>query len=260
MTAKTRSPLWLTLPLLVCAWPGPADAARWQDHRAAAQVAVEDVDYAKAVEQLEAAVYFAEKQSAPDRDIASLWESLAAANLANEQYRAAWEAVSHWDSVLAANAGQAWAKQQQARRDQMTRFLFHEARATLRGTAAADERGAAPQGGSKAQPADGRSLTLAPAAAPLPAPAKRPENPRGYGLHLASFRNEVNARTGWATLQSEYPDLLGDKTYDLEPVDLGNRGTFVRLVARPFPDLAAAHAACRNLQRRAQYCAVMPPG
>jgi SPOR domain len=273
--------LRLLLAVFVCLWASQAQAARWQDHRTAGLRAIEEVDYAKAIEQLGAAIYYAEALPADDRDIADLWETLAATYMADEQYSRAWDSIAHWDKILVDNAGQAWAEEQQSRRDQMTRILFDVTRTEEGEAAGAGERmgDLAPAGDDlpsaqtshlptpaedvaapPATPEAPAEDVAAPAATPV-APVKDAATPvdgaRGYGIHLASYTNEANARSGWAILQARYPDLLGDKRFALRSVDLGDRGVFIRLIAVPFADSAAAKAACAALERRAQYCAVM---
>ena len=101
-----------------------------------------------------------------------------------------------------------------------------------------------------------------PFAARAPAPDLAPEaqpDPTAYGIHLASFGSEANARKSWTQLQARHPDLLDGKTLALRSVDLGDRGVFVRVIAVPYTDSAAARAVCRDLERRAQYCAVLRP-
>jgi len=288
MAAYSLSMLRLLLIALAVSWAAPAHAERWQEHRSVALRALEEVDYAKAVEQLEAAIYYALEEAAADRDVAELWENLTAVYLADRQYRRAWDTIAGWDNILSANAGQSWAAEQQARRDQMTRILFQVTRRE-RGEAAgaaaqtretgpeagsdngvengpeagpktgakpAAENGANPDAENGAPAADGVLGALAPAAAPIretPAPAAD-----GYGIHLASYGDEADARSGWAALKSRYPDLLDGKRFALKSVNLGDRGTFVRLMAVPYADSAAASAACADLQRRAQYCVVRP--
>jgi tetratricopeptide (TPR) repeat protein len=138
MTYKPISILRLVLLALVCTWAGQAHAARWEDHRAAALRAVDEIDYPKAIEQFEAAIYYARETPAADRDIADLWENLTAAYFADEQYRRVWHALARWDSILTANAGQAWVPEQQTRRDRMARLLFEETRRARDETAAAE--------------------------------------------------------------------------------------------------------------------------
>lgn len=137
MMYKPISIVQLVLLACVCAWAGPAQAARWEDHRASALRAVDEIDYPKAIEQFEAAIYYARELPAADSDIADLWENLTAAYFADEQYRRVWDALSRWDSILAANAGQAWVPEQQTRRDRMARLLFEQTRRARDETAAA---------------------------------------------------------------------------------------------------------------------------
>ena len=250
----------LVVLVFVCAWAGEAHAARWEDHRAAALRAVGEIDYPKAIEQFEAAIYYAQEMPAAGRDIAGLWEDLTAAYFADEQYRRVWDAVARWDKVLIANAGQPWVREQQTMRDQMTRLLFERTR-----KASAEGAGVEHQTGDLApRPAEGpaasSSLALAPAEGPARSAAEPTIEPGRYGIHLASFTSEANALSGWATLKARYPDHLNRKTYAPRPADLGDRGIFVRLIAWPFPDSASARAVCADLQRRAQYCAVTRPG
>ncbi len=260
MTDKPTSILRLILLVFVCAWAGQAQAARWEDHRAAALRAVDEIDYPKAIEQFEAAIYYAQEMPAAGRDIADLWENLTAAYFTDEQYRRVWDAIARWDKVLIANAGQPWVREQQTMRDRMTRLLFERTR-----KASAEGTGVEHQTGDLApRPAEGpaasSSLALAPAEGPARSAAEPTIEPGRYGIHLASFTSEANALSGWATLKARYPDHLNRKTYALRPADLGDRGIFVRLIAGPFPDSASARAVCEDLQRHAQYCAVTRPG
>ena len=268
MTAKPTSLLRLVLLVFVCAWAGQAHAARWEDHRAAALRAVDEIDYQKAIEQFEAAIYYAQEMPAAGRDIADLWESLTAAYFADEQYRRVWDAIARWDKVLIANAGQPWVPEQQTRRDRMTRLLFERTREASAEGAGVEQQTGDLAPGPTVGPAASSSLALAPAEGPAEAPAEAPARsaaeptiePGRYGIHLASFSNEANAVSGWAALKARYPDHLNSKTYALRLADLGDRGIFVRLIAWPFPDSASARAVCADLQRRAQYCAVTQPG
>ncbi len=264
MTAKPTSLLRLVVLVFVCAWAGQAHAVRWEDHRAAALRAVDEIDYQKAIEQFEAAIYYAEEMPAAGRDIANLWESLTAAYFADEQYRRVWDAIARWDKILIANAGQPWVREQQTIRDQMTRLLFERTReASTEGAGVEQQTGDLAPGPAE-PPAASSSLALAPAEGPTEGPTRSAAEltiePGRYGIHLASFSNEANALSGWAALKARYPDHLNSKTYALRLADLGDRGIFVRLIAWPFPDSASARAVCADLQRRAQYCAVTRPG
>jgi len=304
VTVRPHRPLRRVLLIFACLWGvclsgGQVDAARWQDHRASALRAVDQADTRKAIEQFEAAIYFAEDQLAADRDIAELWEHLTAAYLAEGQFRRAWDATVRWDTLLAANAAEPWAPEQQRRRDQMTKLLFEQTRKTPNGdmdtleaagapatatVAAAGER-PAPDPAAEPVPQPMAAASEHPTPDPLPAgepvrtaaappgeaapeldpePSQKPRpepHPEAttYGVHLASFKSESNARTGWTQLQARYPDVLNGKTLALRSVDLGDRGTFVRVIAVPYANSAAARAVCRDLEHREQYCAVMRP-
>jgi cell division septation protein DedD len=115
----------------------------------------------------------------------------------------------------------------------------------------------AAQGGMILQPAVAKPAPATPAPAPAksaPAPVAAAASASSSGpvaVHLASFRSEERARTGWTELQGQHPALKG-----MEPritrIDLPGQGTFYRLLAGPVTDKAAAEALCRTL--KTQYC------
>lgn len=74
-----------------------------------------------------------------------------------------------------------------------------------------------------------------------------------HGAHLASYRLEANARSGWRELQGLHPELLAHEAR-LETRDLGERGVFLRLKVGPFDNRAAAQGLCATLGARDQYC------
>ncbi len=99
------------------------------------------------------------------------------------------------------------------------------------------------------------------AAAPVDAAPAMPTEPRqmgGYGLHLASYRAEEDARRGWDVLTGEHPALL----LPLDPqgvwVTLPEQGDFVRLLAGPFPDEDSAFDTCGRLEAEGTFCSVVP--
>ena len=163
----------------------------------------------------------------------------------------------------------------------MTRLLFEQSRespadgsdgaespAVPSAPTAADAGAHLPQAAAEPAPvpkaeADESPLPkLLPAGEPVQTAAAQPDappEPAAYGIHLASFGSEANARKSWLQLQAQFPDLLSGKNLALRSVDLGDRGVFVRVVAVPFADSAAARTVCRDLERRAQYCAVLRP-
>ncbi|WP_421791958.1 SPOR domain-containing protein [Hyphobacterium sp.] len=110
---------------------------------------------------------------------------------------------------------------------------------------------------------DMRRLALRLAAPPEPAPEPEPlaADPEGgqslmHAIHLASYRNEQNARSGWQSLQALFPDLMLDRQARLEEADLGSRGVFLRLKAGPFLTGAEAEAACAQVVAAGGWCDV----
>jgi hypothetical protein len=99
-----------------------------------------------------------------------------------------------------------------------------------------------------------------PAARPGPAPVMSSGNGR-YGAHLGSYRTVDEAKTGWAVLTRNNPDLLGPLAYQTAEFDPGDgRGVFIRLLAGPFPDRASADSLCRSLQGKRTFCRVLNLG
>lgn len=93
---------------------------------------------------------------------------------------------------------------------------------------------------------------------PAPAMPAEPRRAGGYGLHLASYRAEEDARRGWDVLTDEHPALL----LPLDPqgvwVTLPEQGDFVRLLAGPFPDEGSAFDTCGRLKAEGTFCSVVP--
>jgi hypothetical protein len=75
------------------------------------------------------------------------------------------------------------------------------------------------------------------------------------GIHLASYRSEAAAQSGWKNLQSKYAGQLGGLSPVVRRVNLGeNRGTFYRLFAGPVSNTSQANSICQQLKRSNQYC------
>lgn len=74
-----------------------------------------------------------------------------------------------------------------------------------------------------------------------------------HSVHLASYRLAENARTGWAELQADHPELQGHDAR-LERRDLGERGIFLRLKAGPLDTHEQAMLLCSQLESRGAYC------
>lgn len=97
-----------------------------------------------------------------------------------------------------------------------------------------------------------------PAKKPAPvkkAAKKKPKSGR-YLIHLASFKSETAASQAWARLQTKHAELAGlDLT--LQSTDLGDRGTFQRLLAGPVRKTAGRDL-CKQLKGKGLYCALVP--
>lgn len=75
-----------------------------------------------------------------------------------------------------------------------------------------------------------------------------------HGIHLASYRIHDNAVSGWAELQEQFPDILGDARGRLEEADIDGQGVYLRLKAGPYDTLAQARAACSAIEADGYYC------
>lgn len=87
--------------------------------------------------------------------------------------------------------------------------------------------------------------------------ATLPNGAGGYGLHIASYKNQSNVDPGWRALKERYGELLGSYEPVVKRVDLGKKGVFYRLMAGPVRDRATARDRCRALSKRGQYCKVI---
>ncbi|MBM3515037.1 MAG: SPOR domain-containing protein [Alphaproteobacteria bacterium] len=91
------------------------------------------------------------------------------------------------------------------------------------------------------------------------APAKAAEPPQpvvsGPVVHLASYSSEEQALKGWQDAQTRSAGVLGPLMPLVRKIDLGEKqGVFYRLMAGPFPDLAAAELACIEMKKTGQFC------
>ena len=77
-----------------------------------------------------------------------------------------------------------------------------------------------------------------------------------FGVHLASYRKEEEAREGWRKLQRENPDELGLLEPRLETVEVPSRGAFLRLIGGGLSSREKAEALCSNLKSKGLYCTV----
>ncbi len=97
--------------------------------------------------------------------------------------------------------------------------------------------------------------------APQPVPTRQrqtSQSVQAFALHLASYRTEQNASSGWRELSGKYDMYLSSLEPRLRIVDIPAKGTFFRLLAGPYRSRAEASAACNDLKSLGAYCAVMP--
>jgi len=133
---------------------------------------------------------------------------------------------------------------------------------------------AAAEGGTAEEPAalENAAGVAAPPPLPQPKPAREAaqEDKKGGAelatehamvLHLSSLRSEAAAKREWSDLQQRYPEALGTMQGQFRRTELGDRGTFYRVLAGPLPSKSAAEEACAALKAKdaKQYCRVMPP-
>jgi len=119
---------------------------------------------------------------------------------------------------------------------------------------------------SKTAPA--AAPTAAPAASPAEAPTAAPATTTqtaavatggGYFVQLLSVKDQAGAQGAWSRLQGKFPSLLGSASSKIERADLGDRGTFYRLLTGPLPSEAAASKLCGDLKAKGQACLVKKP-
>jgi hypothetical protein len=97
------------------------------------------------------------------------------------------------------------------------------------------------------------------AAQPVPQPApqstaQQTGQQHGYMAHLASYRDEIHAAAGWKTLQKAHRDLLINRSPVTVTAEIPGQGTFVRLMAGGFGQLADVSEFCSEFKASGQYC------
>jgi hypothetical protein len=120
-------------------------------------------------------------------------------------------------------------------------------------------RASLPPGGAAAPvpppPQPPPQAAQAPRAAPPPSPPPGPAT--GIRIQLASVRSEADAQREWERMRRQHSDVLGNLAPTFPSADLGERGTFWRVQAGGFADLAAAQEACASLRGRGLGCNVV---
>jgi hypothetical protein len=82
------------------------------------------------------------------------------------------------------------------------------------------------------------------------APPKATGSGLGFVAVLKSAKTHMEAMTSYADLQQKYPEVLGDKSFDVQEVDLSARGlgTMYRVVVGPPGSHNAASGVCAQLK------------
>jgi cell division septation protein DedD len=81
---------------------------------------------------------------------------------------------------------------------------------------------------------------------------------KGYRLQLASLRSASDAQAMEARLRRSYGELLGSVGFSVVPVNLGDRGTYYRVMAGPMVQGAASRL-CDTLRQRGAACLLAKP-
>ncbi len=96
-------------------------------------------------------------------------------------------------------------------------------------------------------------VNAAPAETP-PAANARSAVSGSHVVQVGSFRSNDEALAKWSSLQSSIGAVIGDKSFDIEEADLGDRGVYHRLRVGPFSSSDAANAYCATLKQNGQDC------
>ncbi len=223
---------FLCVACLLCLWIPGVHAATWQEHKTAGFSAFYNGDYAGAVERFEAALTVAYGEQAPTQKLGVILENLAMAFLSAGQPQRAWEAIERWDKILAESADEPWAPEAQTVRDNLAHLILEALARTEPPSISPDTDLAA--GATSSRPAS-----------------------VGYAIHLESVKIRANVQPSWNQLQAIYPSLLAGMALVVREVDLGDQGTFYRILAAPFAKSAGAEKVCRELERLGQYCDIL---
>ena len=82
----------------------------------------------------------------------------------------------------------------------------------------------------------------------------------GPVVHIASYRSEASALKGWEEVISKNKALLTGVQPIVRRVDLGDQGTFYRLMAGSYGSMGEAEAACIKLKESGQFCRASATG
>jgi hypothetical protein len=105
-----------------------------------------------------------------------------------------------------------------------------------------------PQGGAPAA-AEGKMASTAAADTGV-----TPTN--GYLVQVSSQRSETDAQTSYRSLQTKFPDVLGQRPPVIKRADLGDKGIYYRAMVGPFGTPDEAVQLCNNLKTAGGQCVV----
>lgn len=223
--------LFCAICLLCLAIPG-AQGATWPAYKSAGFRAFNVGDYRGALEQFESALILAHDQRATAEDLGGILENLATVYFALGYPQDAWGSIEQWDQLMEQSAGEVWVSEQKTIRDPLARLISE----TL------DQTQGRTEPSRDAEPA--AVATIA------------PPTSGDYAIHLESAEIESNVQSSWDHLKSTYPAQFANKSLLVREVDLGDRGTYYRILAGPYADASDAGEVCSELEDRGQYCAV----
>ena len=83
-----------------------------------------------------------------------------------------------------------------------------------------------------------------------------PENDGGYVVQVSAERTDAKAQGSFKTLQSRFPDVLGDRAPLIRRVELGEKGIFYRAQIGPFDTVEKAKQLCARLKSAGGHCMV----
>lgn len=78
-----------------------------------------------------------------------------------------------------------------------------------------------------------------------------------YGVHLSSFRTRAGADRSIKELRQKHGELLGQAQFSVRPVDLGDKGTWFRVVAGSFANREEAKDLGIRLKGKGEYTRVL---
>jgi len=78
----------------------------------------------------------------------------------------------------------------------------------------------------------------------------------GYLVQVSSQRSEADAQTSYKSLQTKFPDVLGQRSPVIKRADLGEKGIYYRAMVGPFGTPDEAVQMCNNLKTAGGQCVV----